>query len=207
MLHCTRILHPLTGDISVTVKSWEFKIQPENTFFHLPSYSSCLHYSAMSLSRTTVQYLLPIAGQVHISILLLLFCSFITLFSFSLVFCKFAAPPHSPPRHTPSPFPHSCPFGSLPCSSCPSAVLRSLFFWAPSLQSRADIGQEVREMGSHAPAVSRLKWAQIQCVWRHPRDTLTSLGLWTSIHAHTQDPHIQPHFSRHIIAETHTRIH
>lgn len=26
MLHCTRILHPLTGDISVTVKSWEFKI-------------------------------------------------------------------------------------------------------------------------------------------------------------------------------------
>ena len=135
---------------------------PEDTFFHLPSYSSCLHYSAMTLFRTTLEYLSPIAGQEHISILLLLLCSFITLFSVSFVFCKLAAPPHSPPRHTPSLF---CPFlsiGSLSYSSRPPpVVLRSLFLASipPSLQSIADIGHEVREMGSHAPAVSRLKWA------------------------------------------------
>lgn len=46
-------------------------------------------------------------------------------------------------------------------------------------------------MGSHVPAVSRLKWAYRQCVWRHPRDTLTCLGLWTGIH--TQALHIQSH--------------
>lgn len=162
MLHWSRILHPLTGDISVPVKSWEFKYRLRIHFIHLPSYSSCLHYSAMTLLTTTLEYLSPIAGQVHISILLLLLCSFITLFSVSFVFCKLAAPPHSPTQRIPSLFfPFCLSIGSLSCSSCPPVVLRSLFLASilPSLQSRADIGHEVREMGSHAPAVSRLKWA------------------------------------------------
>lgn len=135
---------------------------PGDTFLSLPSYSSCLFYSAMTLFRTTLEDLSPVAGQACIFILLLLFCSFITLFSVSFVFCKLVAPPHSPPQRTPSHFsPLSLHWLPSLAPLVPLVVLRSLFLASipPSLQSRTDIGHEVREMGSRAPAVSRLKWA------------------------------------------------
>ncbi len=136
---------------------------PEDIFFHLPSYFPCLHYSAMTLFRTTLEYLSPIADRVR-AVSLFCCCSSVpsSLYSLSHLYSVSSLPllVLHPSIH-PLFFPLCLPIGALSCSSYPPVVLRSLFldFIAPSLQSRADIGHEVREMGSHAPAVSRLKWA------------------------------------------------
>ncbi len=164
MLHRSRILHPLTVQVVFQLQSragslniawgYIFPFALLLLLFTLLSNDSFRNYSWIFITNSR-------PSACWISILLLLFCSFITLFSISFVFCKLAAPPHSPPQHTPSLLSPLSPFGSLFCSSSPPVVLRSLFLDSitPSLQSRADIDHEVREMGSHAPAVSRLKWA------------------------------------------------
>lgn len=89
-----------------------------------------------------------------------------------------------------------------PCPACPPVVQRSflLAFIPPSLQSRADIGHEVREMGSHALAVSRLKWARYSMCGDTQGIPSTSLGLQTAIDM----PHtFSQSLFRHIATHTH----